>query len=161
MINKGDHMNIFCCSIKSCRKAFGSKQGMERHVLTHTKERPFQYVVGIDQSENRIYQTSQSERRIQVGQLESSNSNFEQQPYLELLHDGMKILVCQFENCGKTFAAKHMMVRHLRVHTKEKPFICVYCGFQCTRKDNLRQHIRCKHEQFLLQMNSDQETKLA
>lgn len=37
--------------------------------------------------------------------------------------------------------------RHLRVHSKEKPFKCMYCDFQSKWKGDLNRHIQRYHEQ--------------
>ncbi|XP_045181214.2 uncharacterized protein LOC123540335 isoform X4 [Mercenaria mercenaria] len=104
----------------------------------------------LNQPEYGMEQLHQSENRMkQMNQSENNSTNFELQPFVEVKSGGLSMLLCQFEKCGKKFASRHMMIRHLRIHTKEKPFVCVYCGFRCTRKDNLRQHIRCKHDQFM------------
>ena len=98
--------------------------------------------------------------QLECRKLDSSTSNFASQPFVEYKNNGMKMWICQFENCGKMFGSRTMMVRHLRTHTKEKPFICVYCGLQSTRKDNLRQHMKLKHEEFQQLTKNDQESLL-
>jgi uncharacterized Zn-finger protein len=40
-------------------------------------------------------------------------------------HSGTKMLVCSFEQCGRTFARPNTLLRHRQdVHEKEEPFIC-------------------------------------
>ena len=35
--------------------------------------------------------------------------------------------------------------RHLSSHSKSTPFVCPLCGFKCSRKDNLKQHVEKRH----------------
>ncbi|XP_017139928.1 zinc finger protein 544-like [Drosophila miranda] len=49
-------------------------------------------------------------------------------------------LTCQ--ECGKTFAFKQDLVRHILVHNDESPFKCTYCKKQFARRDHLANHTR-------------------
>ncbi|KAI6370603.1 hypothetical protein MCOR25_004147 [Pyricularia grisea] len=44
-------------------------------------------------------------------------------------------------HCGRTFKRTEHLERHVRTHTKEKPFICI-CGAAFTRRDLLTRHQR-------------------
>jgi uncharacterized Zn-finger protein len=43
--------------------------------------------------------------------------------------------------CNRSFKRKYDMVRHSRIHLKEKPFRCNFCHKGFTRKDSLAKHI--------------------
>ncbi|KAK8081488.1 hypothetical protein PG996_000269 [Apiospora saccharicola] len=52
-------------------------------------------------------------------------------------------------HCGRTFKRSEHKERHVRTHTKEKPFIC-HCGAAFTRRDLLTRHQRIAlHEKTL------------
>lgn len=55
--------------------------------------------------------------------------------------------VCCWLDCdrdGKPFKAKYKLVNHVRVHTKERPFVCPFanCGKLFARSENLKIHKR-------------------
>jgi uncharacterized Zn-finger protein len=54
----------------------------------------------------------------------------------------VRLLCCQHEGCDKIFREFHVFFNHLRVHTKESPFICDYkgCNFSSKQISNLRKH---------------------
>lgn len=54
--------------------------------------------------------------------------------------NGAAVFVCNYGNCVRQFSNRSMMLRHIKTHTKEKPFKCRFCNFRCSRKDNLRVH---------------------
>ena len=51
---------------------------------------------------------------------------------------------CTWQGCERACASPSALTRHLRVHTKERPFACTFegCQYASARKGNLTQHER-------------------
>ncbi|KAI0799356.1 hypothetical protein GGR55DRAFT_692674 [Xylaria sp. FL0064] len=48
-------------------------------------------------------------------------------------------------HCGRSFKRSEHLERHVRTHTKEKPYLC-HCGSAFSRRDLLTRHMRISHE---------------
>jgi hypothetical protein len=51
------------------------------------------------------------------------------------------------EYCGTSYSKKEHYERHLRTHTRERPFNCARCSSKFSRRDALGRHVRICHPQ--------------
>ncbi|XP_063628621.1 zinc finger and SCAN domain-containing protein 5A-like isoform X1 [Cydia splendana] len=58
-----------------------------------------------------------------------------------------KKIFCPLDACGKKFATKGDMEKHIRTHTGEKPFKCKQCKKSFAQRVSLRQHISSLHDE--------------
>ncbi|XP_034017216.1 zinc finger protein 658B-like [Thalassophryne amazonica] len=113
--NAGEKM----LSCSECKKTFGHKGHLKRHMRTHTGEKPF----------------SCADCGKRFGQKTNLNMHIR-------IHTGEKPYSCPF--CGKSCTHKTNLTRHLMVHTGEKLFRCNVCRKEFSRKEHFKNH-KCVH----------------
>ncbi|KAF1382157.1 hypothetical protein PFLUV_G00161540 [Perca fluviatilis] len=103
----------FSCS--DCKKRFGTKGSLTRHMITHTGEKPFNCSV--------------------------CKKSFARSGHLQThmrIHTGEKPFSCSV--CGKAFTESGQLKRHMRTHTGEKQYSCSVCDQRFTCPRQLKRH---------------------
>jgi KRAB domain-containing zinc finger protein len=57
------------------------------------------------------------------------------------VHDKKKPYRCEHEGCDQAFSQVSNLIRHQRIHTGEKPYVCDTCNKQFASGSNLKQHL--------------------
>ena len=116
------HAGIRPFKCKECGKAFADKPHYSVHLRCHTDERPFEC-----QCCGKTFKRKSNLQQHQMAQKPQNKSHF-----------------CK--TCGKAFSAKCQLLRHLRVHSNERPFQCKKCGMTFKHNSHLLRHHKHPHQ---------------
>lgn len=114
---------IFTCT-HGCDYKSNNKKHMERHILIHTGEKPFQCIY--DQCTYASTQRANLDVHMRT-------------------HTGEKPFTCTYQGCDYSSALKAGLKYHIQsTHTGQKTFKCDFdgCAYAFCRKNDLKKHIR-------------------
>ena len=118
--SEGPRERKFVCSYANCDRSYFGKNGLERHTLDHTGERPYS--------------------------CDKCGATFKQRPAMAshiLIHSGEKPYICT--ECGDLFRQRSQLTIHFRRHTGDKPYPCIKCGKSFRQTGTLSTHLRKIH----------------
>ncbi|XP_054655791.1 zinc finger protein 11-like [Dunckerocampus dactyliophorus] len=131
------------CSL--CGKFFARQVDMERHMKSHSEDRPYKCLFCEKRFKNpyvlKRHQKEICKSKDLTGSVAAVNNSDDQQPdpllllSLEGLPEGK---VCPI--CSRTLPCSADIAKHLRSHTEERPFICVTCDKGFKYRDTLKKH---------------------
>ncbi|CAH1980876.1 unnamed protein product [Acanthoscelides obtectus] len=142
---KGNHLKgkrMFLCNF--CGKNYTRKNGLDRHILSHTGVKPFEckecgkrYITKDTLKTHILTHTG-----IKAFKCQLCGKNFTQSSHLSYhmkRHQGERPFICTY--CGKCFVSNYHLERHKLMHTGVKPYQCKECGKQFVRSTTLRDHL--------------------
>ncbi|CAG0884891.1 unnamed protein product [Cyprideis torosa] len=137
------HVTALPCA--SCNLLFLSQDELNAHVETaHPKatEGSSQvYVLKLEDGEEEaeeVVESSEADGLWEECESKDVPESSVQTKYKKKIH--------QCTHCGKICSRPSDLIRHTRTHTREKPFECHNCSSSFTLEQNLKAHIRAKHD---------------
>jgi hypothetical protein len=151
------HKEVACMI---CERAFTRKTDMRRHVrnVHHIQQddgRPSEsHRVGLstadihppqsDSGNSSVIKAKDTSSDISYKNKGKSTNDHDAVSCAKIKVDGKTYFHCQV--CGKNLFRRCTYVRHMRIHTGEKPFTCHVCGKQFRAEPQIQRHVREVHE---------------
>ncbi|OTF79530.1 hypothetical protein BLA29_007345, partial [Euroglyphus maynei] len=123
------NLECYICKIK-----FGDAISAQKHFLKHHKHSNYKGMVSIMKNNDQNLDENAS---LSNGQPTTTN----QKKVFDI--NAKNVHVCNF--CGYKTRWISELERHIRVHSKDKPFKCLYCNFRSKWKGDLNRHIQRYH----------------
>ncbi|XP_038053310.1 uncharacterized protein LOC119725802 isoform X2 [Patiria miniata] len=125
------HLAMDTVSCRVCGKAFHTKADLEKHIRIHMEDNPF--------SCDSCGEAFKTRRRLLKHQTASHSKSQESNNASDSSKTHKRGYVCTY--CCKTFKCRTHHLEHERIHTNEKPFDCKKCGKAFAAKSGLARHM--------------------
>ncbi|KAJ3644771.1 hypothetical protein Zmor_022476 [Zophobas morio] len=132
---------VFPCP--HCDKKFKRRVTLNAHIAVHTKIRPYVCDVCKKTYATKCDLTNHQKIHTDRNKCKFCSSSFPAPSKLQRhlrTHTKDKPFVCDFKNCGKSFSDKRNLDGHKALHSNEFNFSCKECGKAFRTKNRLKQH---------------------
>ncbi|KAF7499808.1 hypothetical protein DV113_002168 [Geotrichum candidum] len=155
----GLRKNNYVCRWKDCdrhKRPFSQRQKIHRHLITHTKHKPFTCDVCHNSFSEAV--VLKQHMRVHSGEkpfpCKVCGKRFAASTAVSVhmrTHTGEKPLKCKFEGCDKRFSESSNLAKHMKTHLVEKKYGCPEpnCSKRFVRHDQLQRHLKT-HENRLM-----------
>ncbi|XP_062619452.1 uncharacterized protein LOC134281011 [Saccostrea cucullata] len=147
-----NHTQTFPYICKECGKGFKNKGKLKVHMISHVSHRPFQCdICGMSFKMKATLGTHIKRHKevkpfkcnycpLRFKSVEGSRNHMLHKHITpeELKYIKFKVYKCEY--CNKLMGQKHMYMRHVRLHTGERPCVCDVCGRSFTMPATLNVH---------------------
>ncbi|XP_021377008.1 zinc finger protein 184-like, partial [Mizuhopecten yessoensis] len=153
--------NCFRCGI--CDKGFTQKTHMERHRRLHTGEKRYKCHICSEQ----FFESHHLKRHLmkhENGKImkctvckKKFTRRLEYSRHLRTHNQFKDYRLYTCDTCDRGYDTRHGLVKHMLIHTREKPFNCTVCNKSFRCKDSFREHNKgIKHKSRLLKFERRQ-----
>lgn len=140
----------FSCDV--CRKTYTRKYDMMKHRKRHTLEEIGQMGNVYENDDTGDYLLNHTKTPQEVARRDHKQNNMDINDKKEQDNisrakvevNGRTVYHC--DQCNKHIVTRYSYIRHLRIHTGEKPFTCHVCGKQFRVQALLSRHVREVHD---------------
>ncbi|XP_054274230.1 zinc finger protein 236-like [Macrosteles quadrilineatus] len=133
------------CVCHMCGYFFATKGSLKVHMRLHTGSRPFRCPVCNQRFRTSGHRKAHLMLHIREAQPQLVNITTDNPPAQDTNVMQIQLMQYQCSVCDKWFSKQTNLVRHMRVHTGEKPFNCKECSRSFSQKNSLDKHTTTVH----------------
>ncbi|MEQ2194618.1 hypothetical protein XENOCAPTIV_000530, partial [Xenoophorus captivus] len=123
------------CSL--CGKYFAREVDMERHMKSHSEDRPYKCSF-CDKRFKNLYVLKRHEREICKSREHKTRKSTPDANTKTLSEVSVEGKICPI--CGRILPCSADIAKHLRSHSEERPYVCIPCDKGFKYKDTLKKH---------------------
>jgi len=148
--DKTSTIKLFPCNYENCNKICKRKADLKKHMIVHSKERPYQ--CNYKNCNKTFKYNNVLQRHIAIHkrpyQCKNCGKTFKHQDKLHnhiIIHINKKSYLCDYKNCNKTYLTKSALNAHIHTVHENIRYSCSQCKKSYTTTSSLNCHIKKFH----------------